>query len=128
MLGAQLGGPGRWRDRPLWIAAYLNSYSHDMAHYPPGADWWQYSDRERFPGLAGGVDASVFPGDLQEFLPTVRPRRAAGPVPREGEQSLAVAAMKDGGQETFVEAADGTVWHTWQKDGAWQPWSSLGRP
>ena len=123
----QLGGVKRWRDRPLWIASYLNSFQHDMANYPAGAEWWQYSDRERFPGLTGLVDANVFPGELEHFLPTVRPGGLpGGVVPREGEQSVAVATMKTGGQEVFVEATNGTVWHAWQRDAQWQPWVRLG--
>jgi lysozyme len=126
----QLGGVARWGNRPLWLAAYLNSYSADMSQYPPGAEWWQYTDRGRFPGLAGGVDGNVFPGDLQHFLPTVRPGGrpgpSPGPTPRD-EDSVAVARLKDGGMEVFVEAADGTVWHAWQNP-AWTTWSSLGRP
>ena len=45
-----LGGAAQWK-RPRWIASYLNSYKAEMAHYPAGATFWQYSDRERFPGL-----------------------------------------------------------------------------
>ena len=129
MMEGQLGGVAHWRDRPLWLAAYLNSYSADMSQYPHRAhDWWQYSDRARFPGLAGPVDASVFPDDLEHFLPTVRPKRGSAPTPRQGDQSIETVTMPSGGQETFVEAADGTVWHSWQKNAIWQPWSSLGKP
>ena len=129
----QLGGVARWGRRPLWIAAYLNSYSADMSQYPPGAEWWQYSDRGRFPGLAGGVDSNVFPGDLAHFLPAVKGSAAPptpGPVPRQGDDSIAVAAMKSGGKEVFVEANDGTVWHTWQTapGAGWSKWFTLGHP
>jgi lysozyme len=127
----QLGGVARWGKRPLWIAAYLSSYSADMSRYPAGAEFWQYSDRGRFPGLAGGVDSNVFPGDLADFLPAVRPGGAPSPAPTPREEtSIAVGQMKDGGQEMFIETDDGTVWHQWQK-GPGQPWSgwfSLGRP
>ena len=82
-LQTNLGGTARWGSRPLWLASYLGSYQADMTQYPPGAEFWQYTDRARFPGLVGGVDGSVFPGSLEQFLPTVRPGRPApGPKPK----------------------------------------------
>ena len=131
VLDNQLGGVARWRDRCLWIASYLGSYSPNMASYPKGAEWWQYSDRGRFPGLAGGVDANVFPGDLQHFLPTVRPGRAPGPTPAPGAGGLASVVKPDGRIEVFEEKASGEVVHKWQvkKDDGWvEAWSSLGFP
>ena len=105
-----------------------------MAEYPKGAEWWQYSDRARLPGLAGPVDASVFPGDLAHFLPTVRPGR---PKAHCRPRRLNSPALVLGAQprlerlEVFEEKASGEVVHRWQakKDDGWvEAWQSLGRP
>jgi GH25 family lysozyme M1 (1,4-beta-N-acetylmuramidase) len=125
----QLGGVSRWRKRPLWIAAYLSSYQHDMASYPAGADWWQYSDRAHFPGLVGPVDASVFPDDVVHFLPSVRPSRHLDPDPNEERTEATVKS--DGRIETFVETASGEVVHKYQtavNNGWIDTWQSLGVP
>jgi GH25 family lysozyme M1 (1,4-beta-N-acetylmuramidase) len=130
-LDKQLGGVARWGRRPLWIAAYLNSYRADMASYPPGAEWWQYSSRERFPGLVGGVDASVYPGDLQHFLPVVKGGSGSTPVQKQAPQSLVSVVKADGRIEVFEEKASGEVVHKWQtavNDGWVESWQSLGKP
>jgi hypothetical protein len=140
-LDHQLGGTGHWGGRPLWIADYVD-YTANRRHEPAGATWWQYTDRARFPGLAGGVDGSIYHGTAQQFLARVRTGGAPAPIPMptppEGTVAIAVATMADGRFEVFIEkASDGSVWHTWQaKEGGWagaKPgqnagWYSLGTP
>jgi hypothetical protein len=60
------------------------------------------------------------------------------PKPPEGTVALAVATMKDGRFEVFVEDKNGGIWHAWQdKNGGWAGaeagkrnagWYSLGQP
>ena len=59
------------------------------------------------------------------------------PEPPEDTVALAVATMKDGRFEVFVEDKSGQIWHAWQaKEGGWAgaakgknaSWSSLGTP
>ena len=119
-----LGGWARWR-RPRWIASYPASGRPVSAWEPAGATWWQFSDRARFAGIAGGVDASVFHGSAGGLLRTVRPAPARAARPDLG--GVFVAARPDGGQEAFCER-DGRVWHRWQKAGGWSPWMPLGGP
>ena len=132
----QLGGVAHWGRRPLWIADYVD-YTSNPANEPAGATWWQYTDRERFPGIAGGCDGSIYHGTAQQFLARVRPGTSPIPTPPEGTVALAVATMKDGRFEVFVEKSDGSVWHAWQaKEGGWAgakpgqnaAWYSLGTP
>ena len=129
----QLSGVAHWK-RPRWIAGYLDSHTADMAHYPAGATFWQYSDRARYTGLPGTVDSSVYPDTARMFLADVR-RGGPAPAPTPAapaEDNLAVAVMPDGRQETFVLDDDGEVFHRWQdpaKPGGWTgSWQSLGKP
>lgn len=130
-LDNQLGGPARWGKRPLWIAAYPNSYTPVPALEPRGADWWQYSDRERFPGLPNPVDGSIYHGTAQQFLTMVRGGAPPPPIKLPAEtESFDVATLPDGRQEVFVELKSGEVTHRWNApDGGWVPdWHSLGTP
>jgi len=124
---ANLGGWARWK-RPRWIAAYQAgepSYPHE---------WWQYTDAARFPGLAGGVDGSLFHGTDIEFLHKVRPGAAAPPADG-GVSNMAILGTstavlnKDGRAEEFVVVGSG-VSHRWQTKpgGSWSDWSSFGAP
>ena len=140
-LHSQLGGTKHWGSRPLWIASYPNSYEPTPALEPAGCDWWQYTDRARFAGVAGGVDGSIFHGSASEFLARVRPSSAPPPSPPAkvaAGQSMAAVVKADGRIETFV-IDDGQVWHAYQAatDGGWvgaeagernAAWYSLGRP
>lgn len=133
----QLGGTAHWGARPLWIADYVD-YTSARRNEPEGCDWWQYTDRARFPGMPGGVDGSVFRGSAHQFLTRVRPGATSPiPTPPEGTVALAVATMKDGRFEVFVEDKGGQIWHAWQsKEGGWAgakpgqnaAWYSLGTP
>ena len=98
----QLGGVAHWGRRPLWIADYVD-YTSNPAHEPAGATWWQYTDRARFPGMPGPVDGSIYHGTAHQFLARVRPGTSPMPTPPEGTMALAVATMKDGRFEVFVE-------------------------
>lgn len=132
----QLGGTGHWDPRPLWIADYID-YTAARRHEPEGCDWWQYTDRARFAGMSGAVDGSIFHGNAVQFLERVRPASTI-PTPPEGTVALAVATMKDGRFEVFVEKEKtGEVFHAWQsKEGGWAgskpgknaEWYSLGVP
>jgi GH25 family lysozyme M1 (1,4-beta-N-acetylmuramidase) len=125
-LNEQLGGPARWRGRPLWIADYPASRQPVPAREPPGATWWQYSDRAQFAGIAGGVDASVFHGTAVGLRRAVRPAPASGPRVDVGD--VFVVTGRHGGREAFVTRS-GAVWHRWQRPGhAWSDWHSLGAP
>jgi GH25 family lysozyme M1 (1,4-beta-N-acetylmuramidase) len=138
-LRTQLGGPARWGQRPLWIASYPGSYQPVPALEPAGADWWQYTDRARFPGLAGGVDGSIYHGTATQFLQVVR-LGAAPPEPPPfqpfyiyiGDEMIAVAQNKDGRLELFVEkSSTGEIVHKWQVEpnGKWtDKWASMGKP
>jgi hypothetical protein len=131
-LAGALGGTGRWGRRPLWIADYFD-YTSNPVHEPRGATFWQYSSRERFPGLSGGVDASIYRGTAQAFLARVRPGAGlAGPsAPHVGpEDELVVATRPDGHTELFVHRRSGEVSHAWQSasGAAWTGWHSLGKP
>ena len=131
MLDNQLGGAGHWGKRPLWIASYPSSYTPDPSLQPAGADWWQYSDRGHFPGLAGGVDASVFRGTPEQFAATVRPGAPKpAPAPSAG-QTRATVLKANGAIETFELLPSGEVLHKWQTaagNGWVQHWQSLGIP
>jgi GH25 family lysozyme M1 (1,4-beta-N-acetylmuramidase) len=136
-LVTQLGGVGRWGRRPLWIADYVD-YRPTARNEPSAATWWQYTDRATFPGIPGAVDGSIWHGTAHEFLERVRPGGASTiPTPPEGTVALAVATMKDGRFEVFVEDKGGQIWHAWQsKEGGWAgaktgqnaAWYSLGTP
>jgi GH25 family lysozyme M1 (1,4-beta-N-acetylmuramidase) len=124
-----LGGTQRW-NRPLWIAGYWD-YTTNKAHYPADAEFWQYSNRERFPGLSGGVDASVFYGASKQFLNVVRPGAGAAKPAFQLEPSDTIVVGEDGDHtEIFVERKSGEVVHCWQRaEGAtWTGWASLGTP
>jgi GH25 family lysozyme M1 (1,4-beta-N-acetylmuramidase) len=127
----QLSGVAHWK-RPRWIAGYLNSYRADMAGWPAGASFWQYSDRAHFTGLPGAVDASVYPDSAKLFLADVRAGARPAPKPAAPEEeNMAVGIMHDGREEVFIHDDAGVVWHRWQdaKPGGWtETWHSLGKP
>ena len=88
------------------------------------SEWWHIAWRE---GSWSGPD----PGPYGQ---------QTAPIPELPEDivALAVATMKDGRFEVFVEDKSGNIWHTWQaKEGGWagaEPgkrnagWYSLGTP
>ena len=139
---AHLSGTAHWGDRPLWIASYPSSYTPNTSLEPDGCDWWQYTNRARFPGLPGGVDGSIFHGTASQFLTRVRPSGApapAPPKPKTDDQQMVSVVKADGRLEVFTIADDGTVWHAYQTatNGGWAgaqagkraaAWYSLGRP
>lgn len=131
-LDEHLGGPARWRRRPRWIAAYPGGSTPQLAGYPAGATWWQFTDHAQFPGLAGGVDGNVFPDSLDAFLPAARPGSSPAPAPPpQAQGEVAVARMPGGRLEAFCELTDGSVWHAWQQPGRrdrWTGWAPLGTP
>lgn len=126
-LNSQLGGPSRWGRRPLWIASYPNSYRPNPALEPAAADWWQYSDRETFPGLEGGVDGSIFHGDGRQFLEAVRPSSTPTPVPASSED-IAVAVGPTGEFSVFTCDRTGEIWTRSHAPAGWADWRSLGKP
>lgn len=134
MLNSQLGGTARWGKRPLWIAAYPGSYTPNPAVEPKGATWWQYSDRERFPGLSGAVDGNIFHGTAAEHCAAARGGAAApapAPAPKPASSALASVVKPNGAIEVFEETASGEVLHKWQtkENGGWvKSWQSLGKP
>ena len=135
----QLGGPGRWGQRPLWIADYPSSYTANPALEPKRADWWQYTNRARFPGIPGGVDGSIFHGTAQQFLTRVKPGAPPSPHPITEEDMVTAVVKQNGAIEVFVEKSSGEVFHTWQNgpNTSWwgaeagkrnAAWQSLGTP
>jgi hypothetical protein len=91
------------------------------------SEWWHLKYR---PGIWTGPDPG--PDGLgQQPEPTI-------PTTPEGTVALAVATMKDGRFEVFVEDKNGQVWHTWQdtkgggagaeKGKRAASWYSLGKP
>jgi GH25 family lysozyme M1 (1,4-beta-N-acetylmuramidase) len=68
----QLGGSGRWRGRPIWVAAY-GQHEPSQAH-----TLWQYADNFHFPGVTGPSDVSIHHDTAVEYLSAVR----AGHVPK----------------------------------------------
>jgi GH25 family lysozyme M1 (1,4-beta-N-acetylmuramidase) len=129
---SNLSGCAHWGKRPLWIAAYLNSYSPTPGKDPAGCTWWQYTDRATFAGLPGSVDGNVFRGTSKEFagkvLPTVAPPK---PAPTQPDESMVQLVGNDGRQIVFVETNDGTVKMRDQGSpnaGTWKDWKSLGKP
>jgi len=127
---AQLGGISHWvGKRPVWIASYPVSYAPVPSMEPAGATFWQFSDREKFPGIAGGVDASIYHGTAQQFLERVRPVAAAPPKPKPREESITLA-LPGGRIETIVERASGEVFrrHQTAPGNGWSGWTSLGKP
>lgn len=125
-----LGGVSHWGRRPLWIASYPNSGQPELALYPPGATFWQYTSRASFTGVAGAVDASWYKGTAQELRADVIGGSAPRPALPADTQSVDVGTMKDGRQEIFVELKSGEIMHRWNvKEGGWvEGWHSLGTP
>jgi len=129
-LDTNLGGTARWGRRPLWIARYLNSYTPNPAGEPAGNTFWQYSDRQSFPGLSGGNDGSIYHGTAEQFLARVRAGTAPPkPPPPAPEREFVVAESGDR-TEMFALLPSGEVQHKWQNrdGGSWSGWYSLGRP
>jgi GH25 family lysozyme M1 (1,4-beta-N-acetylmuramidase) len=126
MLTGQLGGPGRWGRRPLWIAAYYD-YTPNPRNEPRGCTFWQYTDRAKFPGLAGGVDGSIYHGTAERFAARVRP---GGARPVTMPRGQLVVARSGELTEAFVERPSGEIVHNWQRGrgGAWSGWRSMGTP
>jgi lysozyme len=126
-----LGGPGRWGGRPLWIADYTNSGQPDAGEEPAGCDWWQFSCTHHFPGLPGEVDANLYHGTGREFLADVRPG-ASMQKSADSAGGGPIVLNHDGRIEVFTIDDAGEVEHRWQgKPGqAFNEtgWSSLGRP
>jgi hypothetical protein len=91
------------------------------------SEWWHIKWRE---GVWMGPD----PGPTG----TGEPVEESIPKPPEDTVALAVATMKDGRFEVFVETKDGEVFHAWQaKEGGWAgaekgkknaSWYTLGTP
>lgn len=136
MFVSQLGGTPSWGKRPIWIAAYRNSYSPSAAGEPKAPHtFWQYSDRASFPGLSGGVDGNIFHGTAEQFLKAVRPGGSAPapaptpPAPTKVQTNCSVVG-KDGRIHVFVELDGGQVKHVVQKslNGNFGSWESLGTP
>lgn len=103
-----LGGWARWAGRPRWIAAYRAS--------EPSAphEFWQNTDKGSFPGLAGGVDGSIFHGTAEQFLTTVRRGQlVAPPVEQEDENMITSEVSVAGNMHVFVATED-AVFYTWQ--------------
>jgi len=118
----QLSGTAHWGRRPVWIASYPVTYSPAQVFEPPGCTWWQYSDREHFPGLAGGVDASVYRGTADSFLSRVRAGAHAGAgvaAPPPAVRDMAV--VRD---QVFVQLTSGEIKH----HVVGTTWQSLGKP
>lgn len=112
-----LGGWARWAGRPRWIAAYRASEPTDPH------DLWQRSDAGHFPGLSGGVDESIFHGNEQQFLQTMRAGAPSVAPPTE-DQIVAISSVvaANGNLHVFVEAKDGRIFYTYQRkdETAWQ--------
>jgi GH25 family lysozyme M1 (1,4-beta-N-acetylmuramidase) len=125
-LRSALGGVASWGARPLWIASYPASFQPVPAAEPHGADLWQYSDRESFPGLAGRVDGSIFHGTAQQLLAVTTGGRT---VPAVTAGEVVAVSRPDGGQAVVTERA-GEVFYAVQDatGGRWSAWTSLGRP
>ena len=131
----RLGGIKNWMNRPRWVAGYPSSYSPNPAAQPAGCTFWQYSDRERFPGLAGGVDGNVYRGSAVELLADVRPGGKPTPAPSPPlsakQQSQTTVVKHNGVLEVFVETDTGEVFHRWQSNengNFTTPWQSMGTP
>lgn len=58
-----LGGDARLKEHPLWVAHYTSAAKPRVP--APWSFWtfWQYTDRGRVAGIAGGVDINRFNGD-----------------------------------------------------------------
>ena len=128
---SNLSGCAHWGKRPLWIAAYLNSYQPTAGKDPAGCTWWQYTDRASFAGFPSPVDGNVYRGTGKEFAGEVLSSAPAPAPPKQDEQSMVQLLGGDGRQIVFVETGDGTVKMRDQgkpNAGTWQDWKSLGKP
>lgn len=58
-----LGSDARLKNHPLWVAHYTSAAKPRIP--APWSFWtfWQYTDRGRVAGIAGGVDINRFNGD-----------------------------------------------------------------
>jgi hypothetical protein len=103
-------------------------YGYAKAWSDAPGEWWHLTYR---PGVWSGPD----PGSDGHAAAVAIPKE------KEGTMALAVATMKDGRFEVFVEVASGPhqgeVFHAWQaKEGGWAgakpgsnaAWYSLGKP
>jgi len=72
-LNNQLGGSGRWKGRPIWVAAY-RSTEPTLAHM-----LWQYTDREKYGAITpSNCDSSLHHGTDKSFIYDVRHARSGG--------------------------------------------------
>ena len=139
---AQLSGASHWKGRPVWVAAYRNSYSPSTAGEPNcGQVLWQYTDRASIPGIAGGVDCSVTRRSVADFMKAVRPGGAApapDPVPAPAQSEIGPVVKLDGAIAIFAMRASGEVLWAYQttanggyagaQPGSPAKWYSLGNP
>jgi GH25 family lysozyme M1 (1,4-beta-N-acetylmuramidase) len=110
----RLGGAARWSGRARWVAAYRSS-EPTMPH-----ELWQHSSTASFPGIAGGIDSSVFHGTEAQFLAAMRHGDVQQPPPPEDYMAITSGQTQDGKLHVFVEAKDGSIWYTWQpQPGNW---------
>lgn len=139
----QLSGSAYWGKRPIWIASYPYSYSPEPSKEPSQKHClWQYSDRASFPGLSGGIDASIAHYSASDFIALCRAGSAPPaptPTPPDDADELVSVVKQDGRVEVFAQrASSGEVLHTWQTapNGGWAgsapgknaSWYTLGNP
>lgn len=140
---AQLNGCSYWKGRPVWVAAYRNSYSPDPAGEPKcGQILWQYTDRASVPGVSGGVDRNVSRKTVADFMKAARPGGAAPkppePVAPPDQSEIGPVVKLDGAIAVFAQRQSGEVLWAYQKgeNSGWtgsEPgkpakWYSLGNP
>jgi GH25 family lysozyme M1 (1,4-beta-N-acetylmuramidase) len=111
----RLGGVGRWSGRPRWIAAYRSTEPTDPH------ELWQNTDKASFPGVAGGVDGSLFRGTAQDFLRVMRggtrsPDSKPAPPPRTGVPTLHVDYFD---QSHHARHGDVMVWQGQMRTRGW---------
>lgn len=110
-----LGGVAELGDYGLWLAAYQEAMPSAPAPWPVVA-FWQFTDQERVPGIAGNCDANVFNGAPDRIA--AYGKGGSAPAPAEPTFSVGpgiLQAMAEHGEspaadEVFVKKGERDAW------------------
>lgn len=84
-----------------WVAAYGQGDPN-----LPGEDLWQFTDKRVVPGVSGPCDASIFKGNVKDFMEKITPPHPQGPfrhvVPADSNMSIDKLAERRNTSVDFI--------------------------